>query len=322
MTKRLIIGMSLLLFSIMLGSQLALSAYKETIPLQVSITNNPPQVHTVTCNPNPLTLNASGLFDSTILVCSAEIYDPNGYQDISQQGDVNASLMLNLTETLQTCKSDGLVGKDNSSCYHNVSCTYSNENGNTLDVECSFTVWWYAEATSDEGNFTAWIIARDASGNKDYNFTNVTVNDLLAMNITDSVNWGTMQVGQISEETVEVNNTGNVRFDLQINATNMTCTGPGSLNITPQQIAYNNSADTGGAGSGKCDTEQEWLDCCKMDFNPASTCGGFATNFDFSEDATGLGGGPNNTETYLTLKVPSGVSGTCTGWATYTAVKG
>ncbi len=317
MNKSILLGLGLLLFCVIIGSQLASAPNPETIPISVSISNAAPEVRELTCNPDPVTLNESG---STIVVCTATLYDQNGYQDIHRDfsaGDAVGILVQNQS-TLAACDFLDSSTQDNSSCYLNntdatTQCSYSNPSGNEVDVECSWKVWWYMEPTSDlAGTWTAWIRVNDSTNNEDFNDTDIDVSDLLALNVTDEIDWGSQGVGSVAEEIVQVNNTGNVQIDIDVNATNMTCDSVPETNITPDNIAYNDT-------TGQCTTP---ADCCKVAYATGSVCPEFGTNFDLNEDATGTGGGPTAKNTYFTLIVPSGVSGTCTGWMTFTASKG
>ena len=318
MNKRILLAVSLLLFSVIIGSQLASSDGEETIPISVVIANDPPEVRTVTCTKDgsapPIDLNESSWGR---VVCSAVIYDLNDYTDVEVAGDANGTLVLN-SSSLAACNPNDPTDLDNSTCYFNNSCTFSSGSGTTVTLTCDFIVWWYMEASSDEGDFTAWIKVQDGSDNIAMNSTDLSVNDLLALNVTDQVNWGGMSALTLGTETVSVNNTGNVQMDLQLNATNMTCNaGSPPQNITPQRIAYNSTSATScGDGGGA------WSECCKLTGKPDDTCAQLSTNFDLAEDATGLGGVPNSANFYLTLNVSTGVQGTCDGNLTVTAVKG
>lgn len=234
---------------------------------------------------------------TTTLYCNVTITDDNGWEDIDT---VNATLFLNTVGMF--CAEDG------ANCYKNTSCTIGTGSSTTLDVNCSFTVQFYAQASSDEGDWTCNVTVTDSASNSAYgNTTDLTISDNLALAVNSSISFGSLSVGQDSSDRLgQVNNTGNVRIDVNVNGSEMDCNGPASDNITQSQIKYNTTTGIDWAAQNSC----------VLSDNAVDTCAWLTTTFDLAEGATA------NKDTYWKLRVPTGVSGTCTGAITFEAEKG
>jgi hypothetical protein len=256
----------------------------------VNIANALPSVGTVTVDPSPIV----PLEGTTVPVsCWAIVTDTNGWEDIE-----TADGVLYLNSSGSGC------GADPADCYIDASCTLSGGSGNTVNASCDFTVQFYAQATSDETNWTCYIHVIDNGTDEDDSVTNVTMSDTLALSVTSLIDFGNMIIGGVSsdDETAIVTNTGNVRIDVNLNGTQMACDVLG--NIAVGQIHYNATA------------VQTWANMCPLTGNPANTCASLTTNFDLAEGAAAT------QNTYWKLTVPSGVSGGCEGNVTFEAEKG
>jgi len=263
----------------------------ETATTTVTINNVAPVVGTVTPT-SPVVLSEH---TTVTVTCSATVNDSNGWEDVST---ANGTFYL-----------DSLGGgctPNNANCYTNASCALSGGSDTTVTATCEYTVQWYAQASTDEGNWNCAITATDTAANDDTNSTTTTVSDLLALDITTPIAFGTMSVGQTSssDSTDTVTNTGNVRFDINVNGTNMTCDGAESNPIGVTYIRYHH------------DSGQDYSNMTSLTTNPADTAAGLKTNFDLVEGAA------SDKLTYWKISIPTGVSGSCTGYSQFEAVKG
>ena len=257
--------------------------FSDTASTTVDIGNVGPQVGIPTAT-DPIDLNEGG--DLTVY-CNATITDTNGWEDIDS---VNATLWL----SSETCASD----PDN--CYKNTSCTLGTGSSTSLDVNCSFSVLWYA----DNDEWTCNITANDSQGVSNNTGVNaITINPLVALGVNSSIAFGSLSIGQDStNHTAQVNNTGNSQIDVRLNGTNMSCTTQG--NITIGQLHYNST------------TASDWTLMCALTDTGTDTCGEIQSNFDLTDGAA------TSKNVYWILRVPTGVSGTCTGFITFTAIAG
>jgi len=276
---------SLVFAFVILGVSVLLTSFvfSDTAQTTVDVGNLGPQVGTPSAT-DPIDLNEGS--DITVY-CNTTINDTNGWEDIDE---VNATL-----KTVQTpCTAD----PDN--CYKNTSCTIGTGSSNSLDVNCSFSVLWYA----DSGDWYCNITANDSQGTSNYSsISTVTINSLVALDVNSSIGFGSLSIGQDSgNHTAQVNNTGNSQIDVRLNGTNMSCDTQG--NITVGQLHYNTTSAS------------DWTLMCALTETNTDTCSEIQSNFDLTDGAS------SNKDIYWILRVPSGVSGICTGYITFTAISG
>lgn len=200
----------------------------DDLTASVSVGTSAPTVGTITCvDGSTLTLSAE---TTKLLNCSATISDLNGYADISSVRGVfhNSSAESGASDT-----------RDN---YKNATCAFTNAgSGTTRDVQCTFSIWYHANPAA----WTVYFNATDSGGLTGSNTTTVTLNSLVALNVSEtSISFGTVSLGGTSSEiTTNIKNTGNVVIDLNINESlysgYMNCTDTGSDDI------QTNAASTG-----------------------------------------------------------------------------
>ena len=274
---------------VVMACQLASSGPEtEIAQTTVQISNTAPTVGTVTPT-SPLTLSE---YTTVVVTCSATVTDVNGWEDVSSSSGV-----------FHLYSVGGGCTPDNADCYVNNSCELSGGSSTTVTSTCSFTVYWYAQASSDEGNWTCAITAVDSGANSGTNSSNTTVSDLVALNITTPIAFGNMIVGQTSaaDVTDTVSNTGNVRFDINVNGTDMTCD---SGSIAVGYIHYNISSGI------------DYASMTPLTADPGDTAVEFSTNFNLVEGAA------SSDDTYWKIQIPTGVLGSCTGTVQFEAIKG
>ena len=178
----------------------------------------------------------------------------------------------------------------------------------TVDYEFDFAVQYYADATDASSDpdystdtWTAYVaVTDDNSGSDSDSATTTEMNTLLAIDVTSSVDYGTIALGASNgtAKTVTVTNTGNENsLDATIEqASTWTCTVG-----TIAQSAVDWNLTDGGAGAG-------------------TTVSATPANLSMSINKYG---GTATDDVYLYLTLPStGVGGTCTSTLTFTADAG
>lgn len=169
-----------------------------SIDTRVNITNAAPEVIDVTMA-NPVTLNAGS---TTNVQCNVSVRDFNGWAT------------LNYTEAvLYHSSSSQDAVDDNNIHYTNTNCSRVAENGDYANYTCDFTVYYYALNGTWTCNATAWDLS-------DYNGTNsstTTFNQVLALNVTNLIDYGDMAVGETStNRTANVSNIGNTAINVSV----------------------------------------------------------------------------------------------------------
>lgn len=221
MNTQKILFVMILMFSVVLSLSLFMSPqfsnaantngsnYKNvTVWTHVNITNSRPLVLSVfiyedtNTSIRNITLNAGSLRRVT---CNATVRDWDGHNDIV---GVNATIWHQYTS--QT----GYVD-DNNSHYTNLSCT----KGSTLDLydaqyTCNFNVLYYA----NNGTWGCNVTAIDNAAKNGSLFNTTTFNPYYALNVTDGIDYGNMQVDDISLSSILANitNFGNMPLNISV----------------------------------------------------------------------------------------------------------
>lgn len=207
---------------------------------------------------------------------------------------------------------------DNNDCYlgSTINLIFTNCTGAgdlNLDYEGYIDVQFYADAT-DTGsafaanNWTGWVKAVDEAGTPASGTLTDTyeLNSLIALDVTASVNYGTLVLGADSAvQTITFTQTGNRSYDFNRSVDgDMICNGVGSQNIAAGQVKRHLT-----------DAVFVWTDI------NAAALSTVATEDEFnmgrrSNDASAL-----TAAYYLRLRMPAtGLRGTCTNTATFTAI--
>ena len=216
---------------------------------------------------------------------------------------------------------DTAAETNNNYCYAEVACTQDNASCNAgtgaATYTCSITMQYYADPTDtgtqhDTENWLASVKAIDddsASGNTEIT-TGVELNSLVAFSVQDSINYGSLGVGQANDpldRTLITTATGNVGLDQEHSGSANMCTDYPSCNtpggtpiaVTNQKYALTGVAYASGTTLTTTPTEIE-LNIPKVTTASATTG-----------------------TTYWGISIPTGtVSGTYNGANTITAVKG
>ncbi len=258
----------------------------DNLTTTVTVSNSAPTVGAITC-PSSLTPTAE---TTVTLNCNATVTDLNGYQDLA---GVRAEFY-----------NDSLGASANyTKHYNNATCILTDNVTTTSVAKCTFNIYYHASPVI----WTIYFNATDSSGSTGSSTNTVTVNQLTALNVTNtSIPFGSVSLGaQSSEITTAIKNTGNVNIDLNINESlyggQMACNGVGSANITTD------AASTGvryNLTSGFNFDTAPWKLTESNDLRDV--------NFTKSYVGTGTATPPQY-NLYWLIKLPaSGISGTCT----------
>lgn len=196
--------------------------------------NQAPSVSSVDLNTgSAITLTENS---TTTVTCTATITDTNGGSDIS-----SATSTIYRSGISSTCVAD-----DNN-CYQISSgdCSLGDPSGNDRLVTCSAYIWFHADPT-DSGTYSAetWqckITATDSQGDRGsaLDGTPPELNTLLALDVTSSIDYGTLVPGENSntlDQQIVVSTTGNDAIDIEVSGNNMT-SGGNSILVDYQHYA-------------------------------------------------------------------------------------
>jgi hypothetical protein len=210
----------------------------------------PPVVSNLVLNGNSdinLTENTT-----TTIQWTATITDTDGNTDIAS---ADGYLFRSGVATGGTCT------PSNNNCYYDSSCALSSCAGNSCTATCSVDVYFHAEPT-DAGTYSAqsWqasVTATDDAALTGSGTSSAGVTELLsliALNVTSSINYGSLTPGANSgatNQSTTVTNTGNVPIDGEISGSAMCIDYPvcAGITIPVGSQEYATSTFTYGAGT-------------------------------------------------------------------------
>jgi hypothetical protein len=202
----LIIGISLII------SYFSLSVYggsgqNVTVITTLNVGNVPPEILNISIN-DYQSINL--IPNSTRQVqCIAYMIDYNNDSDFQS---VNARFFNSTYGT----------DDDNNDHYTNSSCDINrtfgtwkgySDNNYTAIANCTFNVWYYANPNG--WNCTVWV--NDTTGLNSSLSNTININELLAVSLPDSIDYGTVNVTYVSlERHANVSNAGNVFINLSL----------------------------------------------------------------------------------------------------------
>jgi hypothetical protein len=214
--------------------------------------------------------------------------------------------------------------EDNNTHYRNVSCSLINETedafGITDDeyhalINCTFEVWYYA----DPGvwNCTLWV--NDTVSFNNSNSDDANVSDLLALEVPDTINYGTVNATDMSNENMtNITNVGNVIFNLSFagyavnegDGLAMNCTLGSIKNISIEHEKFNLTASNPGVLT---------LDGANNVYENL-TANTLVRQFNLDKRTNNATNDIWNA-TYWRIYVPTGVAGSCQGNIIFGAVQ-
>jgi len=172
-----------------------------SVKTTVNITQGYPEILNITCNNgSSVTLSAGS---TKTMSCLISIQDFNGGNDIN---NTNGTFYFYLNQSSDP--------NDNNTHYTNATCTEDSANGFYVNWTCAFDLMYYANNGSWKANFTV----KDKYNMTSNRYTNVTINQLYALNVTSTIDFGNMAVGDTSTTPTEANitNLGNVNINISL----------------------------------------------------------------------------------------------------------
>ena len=237
------------------------------------------------------------------VVCAGTVTDNDGFADIDHVGAFLYRTSIGTT-----------TASDNNNLYRlygNSQCVPSGGSGSSETYTCTFPVQYYADPT-DAGspysgdNWTCELHPADGVATGTPATDTSEVASLLALNVTASIGYGTIDANTDSgstNQTTSVTNTGNRDMDPELSGTTMTDGGSGTIGAAQQK--YSANAFTYSSGGVALST------------SPA------AFNITLPQQTTDGGGGVVIDDVLWGLGVPNGTpAGSYTGTNTFTASAG
>jgi hypothetical protein len=177
----------------------------------VNITDAMPEIINISCNAGAAVNLVPG--DRQNVTCIIQLRDYNGGNTIdgTNGSGVNASFFY-YSLNQSNDPDDNNVHYTNDSCLVNGSAS-----GWYINWTCSFFPWYYA----NNGTWRINVSVHDRYHNKSYNVSgtgNFSIQPLYALNVTDTINFGDMAVGDTSQNGIQANitNFGNMKINISI----------------------------------------------------------------------------------------------------------
>jgi len=284
-----------------------------TVITQLTVGNVAPEVLNVSIDDGAASVTL--IANSTKLVsCIALLRDWNNESDINTATaeffDINASSYGDTNDNNEHYA--------NSSC--NITLNFSIWKGINDDeylalANCSFSVQYY----SNPGTWNCTVFVNDTSNWNNTNSDNITINELLAVGLPSTINYGTVNSTYVSNENMtSVINFGNIMLNLSLSGyavtegdnLSMNCTLGSLKNISIKYEKYNLTVSTPGS------LTLSQFEAAYINLTSAPIVKRFDLNYR-----------QNDTEneafnsTYWRMYVPIGVAGSCSGNIVFGAVK-
>ncbi len=167
---------------------------------RANITNAVPEILEVIVDED-ITLNAGGV---KTVYCNASIRDWNGWEDVIA---VNGTFFYE-PDSFSGDVDDGNLHYTNSSCE-----IYDNDGEYIAYSSCTFEVLHYA----NNGDWVCNVSAEDSFGFVDSLENETTINELYALNVTDTIDYGDLSVLDYSPDVLSsITNFGNVDINVSV----------------------------------------------------------------------------------------------------------
>jgi len=238
----------------------------------------------------------------------------------------NDTDIVNVNATFYQNTSSMFASDDNNTHYTNISCfiNYSAINsaygddstGNfTANYSCTFSVQYY----TNPGSWNCTVFAYDNMNTNGTNTTTSTVNELMAVTLPPTLDYGTVNSTYVSRENItNVSNAGNVMINLSLQGYAVTIGDPWAMNCTKGNVKnislmyekYNLTE------SNPIITSLSAFETMYTNLTNAAVIKKFSLNYrqdDSYDDAIN--------STYWRIYVPTGVAGTCSGNIVFGATK-
>lgn len=171
------------------------------VTTQVNVTNAGPEIQSIVISPSPNMVLAAG--STKTVYCNTTIRDWNGFADIDT---VNATFYhyYNLSTQID----------DNNEHYTNTSCAeISNDGQYIANYSCSMEIQYFA----NNGSWSCNVSVNDTFNFNDALNDTVNVGQLMALNVTDTIDYGSLNVTDYSQNiTAVITNFGNADINISV----------------------------------------------------------------------------------------------------------
>jgi hypothetical protein len=231
------------------------------------------------------------------IYCVGLVTDYNGWYDVNYSSGV----FFDNTSSTYGASDDNNLHYTNSSCLLTQNGTY------TEWVNCSFSVWYYANPAT----WNCTIFVNDSKNKSAYGSDTINISSLLALGLPDSINYGEVNATEVSLENItNVTNYGNTKINLSLSGYGfrlsdgnaMNCTLGAIKNITIQNEKYNLT----NSNPGVLDISQFIANYTNLTSAPVVK----RFNLDYRQNDI-FNEAVN--QSYWRIYVPTGVAGTCQG---------
>ncbi len=194
--------------------------------------------------PNGAPVDAINLSElaTTLVYVHGTVSDADGASDINAD-QLQVDFYRNGLANTFACP------EDNNNCYRVVGgCQITNQQANSEDYECIIPLQYYADPT-DIGTWGAeqWearILATDMSGATSSVTVATEVNSLTALNLSGDLGYGAFGLGTTSTSDVAltITNTGNTALNVEASGADMAC-ARGAIPVSNQHYAFSPGQD-------------------------------------------------------------------------------
>jgi len=267
------------------------AAQNQTVQTRVNVSYTEPHIYNVTINPSPIALNPG---TTTNVTCNGTVTSYNGVPVAI--ANVTAYLFFNGTSPTGPVK--------NATSYFTYCYNVTPISSSAAIYSCDFNVWYYAR----NGTWICNMTPYNYIGLNTSNDTSVVIQPLIAINVTDMIDYGIVPVLNISgERTANITNFGNVPINISVR-------GWGGDN----ESLYQNL-------SMVCEFGNISVDMERYNLTSGLTWANMINLTDTNNMLSGLVVPYRNdtftpiNRTYWRIKVPTGVGGICNGTVLFTA---
>src|SRR3989338_9105023 len=186
--------------------------------------------------------------DRTIHI-NGQITDLNGENDIA-----SSTLAL----TFYRVSKGVSCTVDKNDCYSVNTCatTYTDGDNTQITYNCEVPLAYWIDGTDsssiyESDSWAARIVISDTAGLQAASIGTIEMNSLLALNLPDSIDYGTRSLAEVSSSTTNIETVltqrGNTKADVEVLGTTMSCSALGTLPIDAQAWSLTDTDYASGA---------------------------------------------------------------------------
>jgi hypothetical protein len=289
-----------------------------TVQTTLEVGNVYPEVLNVSCEDGSVDFSLTPA-NTTVISCVSIVRDFNGDYDIDGTNGTYLGVFFDTVASSYGGTDDNNNHYTNNSCY--IDTSFPDWNGITDDAytvlaNCTFEIEYYANP--ENWNFS--ILVNDSLGWSAMGSDEISVNELLALGLPDTINYGLVNATYVSDENVtNVTNYGNVPINLTLEGYAVTQGDGKAMNCTLGSVGYINVSYEGYSLNN---SYPGVLDLSEFQSNYTNlTSSAVTRRFDLDYRQNDVINEAVN-ETYWRIYVPIGVAGTCSGNIIFGATQG